>query len=523
MITKFLNSKCFLSILTLSICFFCACKKDKGLNDNTSKENPLRDIEIAFLRPEHTDFVQGDTINFEVELQGKPIGDLSNIIVTWRSNIDGVLKEVKGVRDLKLVNTSLSAENHIISIEIKNELDSVKKAFLPIQVGVRLLKLEKTDNSITLRWKKYSKENFKSYKLVRYKNNQADTLSMLVKATDTAFSDKSIVPGVDYKYMVVVSKTIGNLKSNEQFVVGGSFIEMNYPILKLLKDPFRDRVYAIVAGDVHYGNNLNGYGIIAINTKDLKVEKRLFEHIRYTDFTISLDGRFLYLADESTTIQKIDLETLTSAGTIQTNSEAYHIKAGSNNRLYYHITPPTSGSTEFRIVDLALNKELAYKDNMTDAQRGFHMGNFDLDPTTNTIYHVESLSSATISKITTGSDIFMLENSRSSNRFSLNPIFNIIKQRLFVNEKVYDKSLSIVGEFYNGNSEAIITAVSPSGNFALSFRDLYDTNTFKKIESIKGILDNGIFLSDKQLMFCNTEKLPSNEYRTRIFRYTLGN
>jgi len=480
-------------------------------------------MKIAFLYPERTDFVHGDTINFEAELQGEPIGDLSNLTITWRSNIDGVLKEVKGVRDLKLVNTSLSAENHIISIEIKNELDSVKKAFLPIQLGIRLLKLEKTDNSITLRWKKYSKENFKSYKLVRYKNNQVDTLSMLVKATDTAFTDNSIVPGVDYKYMVVVSKTNGNLKSNEQSVVGGSFIEMNYPILKLLKDRFRDRVYAIVAGDVHYGRKLSGNGIIAINTKDLKVEKRFFEDIRYTDFTISLDGKYLYLADESTTIQKIDLEILAPAGTIQTNSQAYHIKAGSNNRLYYHITPPTSGSTELRIVDLANNKELVYKDKMTDAQRGFYMGNFDLDPATNTIYHVDSSSPATVSRITTSSDIFALENSKSTDIFSLNPIFDVNKQRLFVNEKAYDKFLSVVGEFYNGGSEAIITAVSPSGNFALSFRDLYDTNTLKRIESIKGFLDNGIFLSDKQLMFCNTEKLPSNEYKTRIFRYTLGN
>ncbi|WP_285056617.1 hypothetical protein [Pedobacter ginsengisoli] len=477
---------------------------------------------MTFSQPQKANFAQGDTINFEIVLQGDTIQDFSKLTITWRSNIDGIIKEVKGVKDLKLSDTTLSVDEHIITVEIKNELDSVKKSSFTIQKGVGLLKPEKTDHTVILRWKKYEKANFKAYKIVRHRQNRpVDTITITNQAT-TTFTDDTVWPGDAYKYTVVLSRTNGTLKGNERSLVAGTFIEMDYPIRSLVKDPFRDRIYALVAEGPRSYPLGGGNGIIVVNTKDLKIEARLLKHISCTDMTISLDGKYMYLADESTTIQKIELETLTSAGTIETKSlGVYHLEAGSNNRLYYYVTPPTSGTRHFGIVDLANNIDLPYKEKMKD--QPFNVGDFDIDPATNTIYHVEALNGGNFSKITTTSDIFELPVSFYVHSAFGKLIFNSSKQRLFVNEQVYDRDLNFIGEFYDGSSEALITAVSPSGNLALSLGDLYDVNTFKKIKSLTRLPGHGIFLNDKQLICYYTENPLDKVYKSRIFRYGVDN
>jgi hypothetical protein len=514
-----------ISLLTITACFLNGCKKDKPA-DEPVKSTPLENVKMTFSKPQKTNFAQGDTINFEVALQGDTIQDFSKLTVTWRSNIDGIIKEVKGVRDLKLSDTTLSVDEHIITAEIKNELDSVKKISFTIQKGVGLLKPEKTDNAVILRWKKYEKTNFKAYKIVRYRKNwPADTIHVVNQAT-TTFTDDNVWPGEEYKYTIVLSKTNGTLKGNERSLMAGTFIELDYPIRNLIRDSFRDRVYALVAAESRAYPTTVGNGIIVVNTKDLKIEARLLKHISGSDITISLDGKYLYVADETTTIQKIDLETLTPAGTIQTDPHAfgaYHIEAGSNNRLYYHATPPTSGSTQFRIIDLLNNKELPYKDKMKVPDQRFYMGDFDIDPVTNTIYHGDGLSGATLSKITSNSDIFELPVSQNVPQLNPRVFYNAIKQRLFAGERVFDTDLNVIGEFYDGGSEALITAVSPSGNLALSFGDLYDANTFKKIKSLTRLPGNGVFLNDKQLICYYTESPLYKVYISRIFRYGVDN
>lgn len=515
-----------ISILTIAACFLNGCKKDKPIEEPI-KATTLENVKMAFSQPKKANFAQGDTINFEVALQGDTIQDFSKLTVTWRSNIDGIIKQVKGIRDLKLSDTTLSVEEHIITVEIKNELDSVKKSSFTIQKGVGLLKPEKTDNTVILRWKKYEKTNFKAYKIVRYrKNGPTDTISVLEQVATTSFIDDTVFPGEEYKYTVILSKTNGTIKGNERTVIAGTFVEMDYPIRNLIRDPFRDRIYALVSAGPRANILDGGNGIIVVNTKDMKIEARLLRLISGSDITISLDGKYLYVADETTSIQKIDLETLTPAGTIQTDPHvfgAYHIEAGSNNRLYYHATPPTSGSTQFRVVDLANNKELPYKDKMNDADRYFYMGDFDIDPATNTLYHGDALTSGTISKITTKSDIFELPSFQDAYRVYPRPFFNIAKQRLFVSEKMYDKDLNVIGEFYDGSSEALITAVSPSGNLALSFWNLYDTNTFKKIKALTRLPGDALFLNDNQLICYSSESPLYKVYKSRIFRYGIDN
>ncbi|MDB5014405.1 MAG: hypothetical protein JWQ25_2607 [Daejeonella sp.] len=505
------------SVFIISLLLLANCKKN-----DPSKLNSLNGTGLKITAPNHLEsFYEGDVIKFEAALTGETDKDFSKVKVIWRSDKDGLLKQSLGLTDLKLEVSNLSLDEHTISIELINEVDSIKKASVRIRKAVKLGPLTKTDNSINLNWGRYKTANFSSYKIVRYYYSEIDTIATLKNSRDTLFVDNTVTLDVEYRYQVVVSRTGGAaLVSNTQSMVAGTSIKVDYPISKIIKDPLRDLAYGIITPG-RYGYNPTLYGLAIINTKDFKIEKRILNDIRISDISLSLDGKFIYLCDGSNSIFKVDIVTYEVVETINTIYTSHKIEVGKNNRLYFHITPPTSGSTEFRMVDLEKKVELPYRDLMNDAFQSFSHGDFDLDTETNTLFHGEdNISSPNLTKLSTTDDVFKIEKSLEAGGDGSTMIFNKPTNRVFFRSRVYNSDLELLGQFIDKKQEVRMQAVSPDGSLALCYTNLFDAKTFTKVGSIRAVFDIPAFLNNNSLLLCHNTEPTYQKYECTIYKYS---
>ncbi len=308
-----------------------------------------------FEHPDSTKTFQG-----QVEFIYDDISEMltpEDIRVTWRTDLDGILFEGHPNEEFKKdIQTLLSKGVHTLYLEAEVIDHNYFAKDSILLSNVINLSASKTGHSTQLNWSKYEGNDFQSYLIYR---EDFEPLSEITDINQLTFEDLTMPSLTDaFQYQVVV-----NTSNSYEHAVGsglvhqeaGNFIFFPYFIQKMIRDPFRSKIYAICRPLSIY-DDADKYGILVIDYQGETVE--IIDHIlqdeRIEDFDMSADGQYLFLCQRR--IEKIIRLDLTTMGTdffpTDTNEWGIHkIEVGNNNILYCHRDPPTSGGTSFWIYD----------------------------------------------------------------------------------------------------------------------------------------------------------------------------
>ncbi|MGE9312807.1 hypothetical protein ACLOAU_14250 [Niabella sp. CJ426] len=501
--------------------FSCNKTKDTILE---KKYTSLDSLSVDIIKPSNLENTNPDSsLIFEAQLTGKYVTDYNGLKTVWRSDKDGVLAEGKIASERIFGKFRLSKNIHEITLSIYNELDSVIEAKIKIYNLINLYNIEKSANSNVLRWTSCNDLNFESFKVYRSETEtfyDSELLYTTLSRSDTTFADTSIFLGRKYYYKVSVNlggKESITLDSETRSIVAGIFITVDYPIAKIIVDKRRKYAYGLVRPKTLYDQNNNGYGIAFINLEKRTIERKT--NVYFFDFDIDPSGDFLYACTGTNTIYKINLNTQATADIFNINSWVHKIEIGNNNRMYFHLTPPTSGGTRFGIYDLVNKKELTFLSTSTDFYNSYYSGDFELSDD-NIIYHSESgITNAKVTKLGTTNDIFSILKQTVGTGYSSSIYY--VNQRLFCGPSVFDRDLNLLGKFINDKNEVTIEAVSPDGSRAFGWGRIYNTTTFLPTRIVPAYYDIGAFSDNNTLILSKSENPFSyKDFTTNIYFYS---
>jgi hypothetical protein len=512
----------FLLLIVLSF----SCEKNDEETEQTQITS-LDEVEVQIQNPLNFENVfPGEELNFRGIVSTNNSSVLTNLRANWISDKDGLIFEesIKTDGETSFTTSELSKNIHQIKLNIINEVDSIISDSIEIYNAIKLLPIEKTNNSSTITWCSIDDSNFQSFELYRsrFKNNllQDNPIFVTNNIQDTTFVDTTAFLGEKHFYKVILnrtSQTPDKFESNIDSIQTGQFIKTNYPILKVIPDVARNYAYGIINTESVYDDNETGYGLIFINLNDLSVD-RILQNVRFSDLDIEPSGNYLYLSSRSNTIHKVNLNTKTLESSFTLSRSAHKIEVGNNGKLYYHITPPTSGSTEFRIYDLDNNTNVPYNTNIPAAYSSFSHGDFEIDEN-NILYHGGSNSSRSrLSKIGTINDIFSLNDDLDSGSYqSARIVLN--NNKLYWNHYLLDLDLNILGTFQNSNGNTDIQDVSPNGNNVLGWRNLFLSSDQSIIKEIPAYYDSGVFVNDSRILIYKSDSPLYQQYESTLYIY----
>ena len=520
-----MKQKSILLLILFMISLSCQTNDDETQQTQITS---LDEVEVQIQTPSNFENVfPGEELNFKGIVNTDNSSELTGLKAKWISDKDGLLFEenINTSGETLFSTSTLSKNIHQIKLNIINEVDSIISDSIEIYNAIKLLPIEKTNNASTIKWCSMEDSDFESFKLYRsrFKSNilQNEPIFVTNNIQDTTFVDTTAILGEKHFYKVILNRTSqmpDKFESNIDSVQTGQFIKTDYPILKVIPDMERNYAYGIVNTESIYDDNETGYGLIFINLNEFSIENRILQNIRFSDLDIEPSGNYLYLSSRSNTIHKVNLNTKALESTFTLSSGAHKIEVGNNGKLYYHITPPTSGSTEFRIYDLDNNANIPYNTNIPDAYSSFRHGDFEIDEN-NILYHGESNSSGSnLSKIGTNSDSFSLIDQWNSNNYqSARIVFN--NNKLYWNHYMLDLDLNVIGIFQNSNGNTDIQDVSPNGNKVLGWRNLFNSSNQSIIKEIPAYPDSGIFINDNRILIYKNENPLYQEYESTIYLY----
>lgn len=302
-----------------------------------------------FEKPDSIKVFNGN-INISYENNSVQLNN-TDIQLVWRSSIDGILFQGNPNDNLgSEIEKTLTKGIHTIFLEasLPNENLTVKDSII-LSNSIKLNALN-TGKSVRLNWTKYEGNDFVSYKvytedffpITEIKN--INTLEYDVTSFSSLVEDK--------KYQIIV-ETSGNynhvIGSNIKSMHPGVFIDFPYYISKIIKDPFRPRVYALV-GNQYEESDVYGLLIIDIDQDTFEINSHILQDNLYADLDISPDGTNLFLCQKNVDkITKLNLNTLNSI-TYSTNTSGWgfrKIEVGNNNTLYCQIRPASGGGRFF--------------------------------------------------------------------------------------------------------------------------------------------------------------------------------
>lgn len=507
------------------ILFFCSCDSDEAIKI-TSLQNSSLDIES----PDNDEsFSPGDLIAFQGRFKSNEQIDFTNLKATWKSDQDGVLYEEQLSESgyCEFSTDKLSKNIHTITFEVKNEVDSI--VYTEVMI-FNLLKLElagKSDNQVTIRWTSADVQGFESYAVYAspyeniLQNDEAELRAVINHPSDTILADEESKLGEKVFYQVVGKLQNGKqFKSNIISEIPGIFITTNYEFGKMISDPIRPYVYGIVGGD-RWSTNPNGYGLIIINTETFQIEKRVLTDYRFSDLAIDPESNFLYLTNRSQTIVKFDLTNQSMTDSWTLTLRAHKLEIGSNNKLYYHETPPTSGSTTFGVFDLTMMENIPDKRPNNSPLTASH-GDFELDRTNNRIIHGESNSTGScLREISTVDDYLSFTKSWGCNNDGYDILlYRPSSNKIFWRYWLLDRNFNLLGVFQdeNGNKEYIYSA-SPDGSLAAGWSHVYSSETREIVKAIPCNYTSLHFINNGQLYLLQNSF--EGQFTGRLFKYTL--
>jgi hypothetical protein len=507
-------------ILSFSV-LFLSCTEDDVVT-------PITDAYVNILTPfEFESIVPGDDINFRAEVVADADINYQNLIATWISDKDGVLYENQLTENgfSSFTTNALSSNIHNISVNVKNEADSTLVDAIEIYNVLKLNPIEKDGSSLNISWSVSGDVEFESFVLYRSMFDEGILNQEPIFTTEdinqTSFEDNEALLGERHYYRVVLNTTSSQVvASNVESSTAGIFFRTNYPLGKIVYDQQRQKAYALVKSESIFDSNDTGWGLLFIDLTNFRAEKRILENIRFSDLDLGPNGNYLYLASRGNAVRKINLDTQSLEQTYVLQSPAHKIEVGNNNRLYYHITPPSSGSTEFRIYDLATGTDIPYQDTMTAAYRRFRHGDFEIDET-ETIFHGGSNSSnSRLSKLTTTNDVFSLVDQLGSNDY-MKDILILNNDILYWNHLMLDKNLNIIGSFQNEFGDINTSDISPNGNYALIWNKIYQTQNQSLYKEIPAIFTGGGFVGDNKVIIFNNENPVTNTFKSTVVLFEI--
>ena len=514
--------------LFVTALLFTACE-----NETTSEtsEVVLENATVTITTPiNQQTILPGDQVTFSATVSGLSTSD-GGVQLRWSSDVDGTLEESTLVDGAipSFSTANLSRTIHTIRLTLSNTAGDEIYDEILVYNAIRLFEIENKSSTATLSWSKAISEDFEAYELYRspYENNLNPNDATLIYATsnlsDTLFFDSTARLGQRHFYKVFVKRRSLSpqfLGSNMKTVENGEFLRINFPISKMLSDPTREYVYALVNTDGIYSNNGTGYGIAFIDVATKTIKKRILTDLRCTDLAMDPTRSYLYVCSRSNQVHKINLNTQEVEGIFTMAHPAHKIEVGNNQRLYYHITPPTSGSTQFRMYDLQSEVDVPYQSTMTAANSSFRHGDFELDQN-NRIYHGESNSSSSkLSKIGTTNDSFSLLDQWDSRNYR-SPQIILNNGLLYWNELLLDTEFNYLGNFTHENQEMYIQAVSPDGEKALASGSLFATQNQNLIQSIPSYFETSAFIDDTTIIFSESRNDIGDTYSGMVFFYDL--
>ncbi|WP_165731853.1 YncE family protein [Polaribacter sp. 20A6] len=516
---RFYNIFILFTLLLLS----CNSDEDKDIISD------INDLSVEIISPINKQaFSPNSIIEFKGQISSPNLKDFSTLKAIWVSDIYGTLNEstIDENGETKFSTSNLSKNIHFIRLNIYNEIDEIVYDEIIVYNSIWLYPVTDKKNTSSISWSKTEDLSFDSYDVYRspYKNNINNKKDDLIYSTtninDTTFIDSNAYLATKYYYKVFLKRTTKSpiyVGSNIDSITLGNFKKLDYPISKIIKDPNRNYAYGIVNIDNIYSTNSTGYGLSFINVENKEV-KRILTNYRFTDIDIDPSGNYLYLCSRSNVIQKVNLNTRQLESSFSLLRPAHKIEIGINNKLYYHITPPTSGSTEFRIYDLTNNTDIYYKTTIPAAYSSFSHGDFELDNNQN-IYHGESnTSSSFLTKIGTTNDTFSIVEQISSGSYQRAGV-TLNNNKIYWNNYLFDSNLKRIGVFKDEGNDVDIQTVSPNGNLALGSARLYDTNNFNIMKKIAINYDIATFTKDNQILFVKNENKISNVNTSTLFFY----
>jgi len=360
----------FLIFCIIILIFINCSKKDDNTNSNISVvviENldseiitPKKDRDLSY-HDQKSGVYQNP--NNEINLIGKINIDYkdydytlspSEINITWRSKIDGVLFEGNPNKSFQSnINTFLTKGTHKIYFETEIPSKNIISKDSIIVSNNISLSAKSTGKSVKLKWSKYDGTDFTSYLIYRENNlpiakiDDINALDFEDSITSSIFQEK------EYQVIVNTSKnTLKPIGSNIVKESHGIFIKFKDRVTKTIKDPIRNRVYAVV--QKRYNNSSENDGLLIIDTKGDKIEikNHILKNTRIDDIDISPDGQYLFACGIGEyKILKINLDTLNITVFEDMPKSFQTIEVGNNNSIYVHSTSPSQGSSPFYIIN----------------------------------------------------------------------------------------------------------------------------------------------------------------------------
>ena len=517
--------------LILSLFFLClviSCNEDDIITNNTPSYN-FESLSVKIISPENLTIIKPeDSRIITAEIQGDSIANKSNFKIEWKSSVDGVLSS-KTLDSLKQnFNTkNLSRNIHNISFSITNEMDSIVSDSITIFNVIKLDSIKKTNNSNILKWSSTNLASFKSFELRRSTSPNNLTNGTLIyesnNKNDTTFIDITSTLGREYYYQVRINldhPKFKNIGSNIETIVTGVFLEINQPIIKLLFDEEKNYCYAISNLRSVFDDNKNGYGLFFIDLKTFKIDKRILNNTRFSDLEFDSGKRNLYLSSRSNTIHKVNLENKTLTKTIDLFRSAHKIEISKNDkRLYYHLTPPTSGSTQFMIYDLENEKDIPYKSLDPASFNNYSHGDFELDDNNFIIHGENNTSGPNITKISTVNDSFKIEKQIKIDDGSLN--LKLINNKILFGKGIYGSNLNRLGRFIDNNQN--YSALDATKNTDLVITNgsrIFSTKDYTVFKNLPAFYNTAVFLNENTVLLIENTDVSYQNYTSKIYIYT---
>jgi len=365
------------------------------------------------------------------------------LMVEWTSSIDGPLYKGTPNKDLQSVfEKKLSKGLHEITCEVwfrtNPEISRRISYHLSNVIG---LQSEVTDRSVKLHWTKYTDPDFKSYLLYR------DNNVIEINDQEANFYEDFEMRLIDsLNYQVLVERNTESdilYASNFQKEQVGRYLKTDHFISKVVGDPSRDYVYALVSPEKY--SYASAYGLLIFDTSgnEIKEYKHLLAHYRFSDLDFSPDGKYLFLCSRDKVVQ-LNLSTHEVVKEISLNESAHRIEIGDNNRLYYHLTPPTSGSTPLAIMNYETGQEYSVNQPIG---HNFSHGDIEYHSKTQTLYHVQGNGYGRINKYDVSTDVAIpLGKGGWASREDL-LILSPNEEKLFSSWSLFDLDLNQVTDF----------------------------------------------------------------------------
>ncbi len=336
--------------------------------------------------------------------------------------------------------------------------------------------------------------------------------------TEFTVYDSPLGKNMNYRVKVNFKNKPEGYYSNVLEATYGETLDLDFTISKVIVDPNKPLIYAIVKKSNK--PNIDDYGFVIINTETKLIEKHLFKDIRFRDMEITDDGQFLYLNSRSHIIYEVNLDAQDLEKAFPVGHIVDNIALGANNTLFYLIHYTSGNGDGIRKYDLNTNSLISFQTTMNDAQQSFSGGTFIVDED-NVIFYGESSSSGTIKRISTYSNVFELEDEWNAYYDGPSKMF-YSKNHIYWNHFKIDKSFNIKGTYKDpNNNEMRLESISPNGKRSTAWRYVINNETQEIIYRVNVVTDFGVFLNNKDMIFVDNQNPLSDEYFSTLYFYSI--